>query len=92
MLYSESLFNLWSQGLISVVRGGFADSVPIYDSSCFVCPAVACTCPAPVTKRDLVRREAGVSRREANVERVEKELSRRMLAVADRERALAEYS
>ena len=89
VLYLESIFNLQSQGLISIlspglidiVSGSFPNSVVVYDISCFVCSALG---PAQVRKRDLVRRETGVSRREANVERVEKELWCRMLAIADR--------
>jgi hypothetical protein len=62
------------EGLLFPVNVGVAGSTTFYDSGCFVCPTLSCTCPAPVTKRELARREADVSRREKVVERREIEL------------------
>jgi hypothetical protein len=91
MLFSQSVVQLELQGVYFPVDPGVVGATHFYDRSCFVCPPVGCVCPAPTTKRDLARREAGVSRREADVQRLEEELSRRMLEMADGEGAAADY-
>lgn len=70
-------------GLAFPVNPGVAGSTNFYDRGCLTCPKIRCTCQPAVGKRELVLREARVERREA-------ELERRLLAVAERERMLAD--